>query len=105
MIARIPVRSELSSCARSKPSRLSISAWSRMRSVVEPSPMAWSIGSSAAKGSSGGVWNSSAMARDLPGLVSLADQHLLDEHRVNFRRRDDKIHPSLDFRAQLVAAL
>src|SRR4051794_13415519 len=112
MIARMPVRSETSSSERSKPRRLSISSWLRIRSAASAAgsfqPAAPGAASAPGAGAgSGAGWVSSDMAASTqPGPVAgLVDQHLLDEHGVGAGRRDDQVHAAKDLHAQLVRAL
>src|SRR5688572_2939435 len=118
MMARMPVRSATSSSERSKPSRLSISSWFRIRSepasasASPPPPFGQASATSAAAGAaastgSGAVSVSSAMGFTQTGARRRAsvDQHLLDEDGVGAAGRDHQVHPPQDLHAQLVGAL
>src|SRR4051812_48203219 len=93
MMARMPLRSEPSSSDRSKPRRLSISSWLRMRSVEPASAIAAS--------------QSAAMAASVSvgSLIRLLDQHFLDQDGVHLLGRDDQIDPAQNLHPQLVASL
>src|SRR4051794_8281254 len=106
MIARMPVRSSASSSAKSKPSRLSISSWLRIRSAAMPSPPDAGDPPPPAAQSSFLVSLSSAM-RDSPDQRpgALVDQHLLDQDGVRLGGRDHQVDAAQDLHPQLVGAL
>src|SRR6185312_511279 len=111
MIARMPVRSPPSSSERSKPSRLSISSWFRIRSDCgsPPGPRPLSASKPAASTDGSAVSSGSSAMRQSDRWRSLAgalvDQHLLDQYGVGLGRRDHQVDPAQDLHAQLIGAL
>src|SRR3982751_943268 len=100
MIARMPVRSASSSSDRSKPRRLTISSWLRMRSLVTPN---------SSRGASSAWAMAAADSSDMGGCdrsgPPLVDQHLPDGRGFDLGRGYHEVHPPQDLHAELVGAL